>query len=101
MPKPLYQDRQLRIGYHPSSSEDHLLHVKEKEGQEMAYLIQRGILKELARTTRGGIERKIDNFNPEILIKIKEEGIGIDGLHVALCQAYIEEEERMRRFLQR
>ncbi len=94
--KSLYQDRQLRIEHHPSSSQDHLLYVKEKEGEEVEYLIQRGILRELARTPRGEIERKISNFSPEILTEVKREGIGVDGLHVALCQAYIEEEERMR-----
>jgi hypothetical protein len=49
-------------------------------------------LRELARTPRGGIEQKIINFNEPILLSIKEEGISIDGLHVALCQSYMAEE---------
>ena len=99
--KSLYQDRQLRIEHHPSSSQDHILYVKEKEGEDVEYLIQRGILRELAKTPRGGIEQKINNFNYEILAKIKEEGISIDELHVVFCQAHAEEEERVKRFVQR
>ena len=94
--KPLYQDKQLRIEYNPHYPEEHFLYIKDKEGDEVTYIIQRGILKELATTPRGGIEHKINNFSPEILFQIKEEKIGVDGLHVALCQANIEEEERMK-----
>lgn len=95
--QPLYKDDKLKIDYHPSSHEDHLLWIKDrKEG--LQYILQRGILHELATTPRGGIESKLSNFNPEILFHIKEEKIGIDGLHVAICQAYAEEEDRVRRY---
>ncbi len=94
--KPLYEDEQLMADYHPTSPEDHFLRIGGEGRKKIGYLIQHGILRELARTPRGEIESKIDAFNPEILAKIKEEGIKIDGLHVALCQAHIEEMERMK-----
>lgn len=91
----LYQDQQIKIGYLPYSAIDHILFIREGEtGEFREYLIQRGILKELATTPRGGIEQKIANFNERILSSIKKVGIKIDGLHVALCQAYQEEESR-------
>jgi len=96
--KPLYQDERLRIDYHPSSVEDHLVYIKERAGEEINYLIPRGILEELARTPRGRIERKINLWNDELVYRVKREGIGVDGLHVALCQAYIEQKERIRTF---
>ena len=94
--KPLYQDEKLKVDYLKNSPEDHLLYIKQKDGEEISFVIQRGILRELARTPRGGIERKIATFHDSILFVIKEEEITIDGLHVALCQAYAEEENRIR-----
>ena len=95
--KPLYQDEQLKIDY--LSGEDHLLFIKEKNGRETNYVIARGILSELATTPREGIERKIATFNDMILFALKKEGIGVDGLHIALCQAYAEEERRTNEFI--
>ncbi|MDD5651435.1 MAG: hypothetical protein PHF86_13640 [Candidatus Nanoarchaeia archaeon] len=89
---PLYKDDKLEINYLPNCIEDHFLSIGNKRG----YAIPRGILKELARTPRGGIERKINNFNESILSVLGQEGISVDGLHVAICQAYIEEEERYK-----
>ena len=97
--KPLYQDEQLKIDYFERAPEEHLLYIRdlhEKKGEEMSYVIPRGILSELATTSRGGIERKIAAFNDMILFALQKERIGIDGLHVALCQAYAEEERRIR-----
>jgi len=87
--EPLYQDERIKIDYLSTSPQDHLVFI---EGE--SYLLQRGLLKELAKTPRGGIESKIDNFNCDILFAIKKEGISVDGLHVALCQTYAEEESR-------
>lgn len=95
---PLYQDGQLKIDYLETSIEDHVLYIKRKEGDEWNYIIPRRILGELAKTQRGGIERKIATFNEDILFELRRQEIGIDGLHVALCQAYAEEEERINRF---
>ena len=92
--EPLYQDEKLKIDYHPTSIDDHLVYLKRKDGEEYGYIIQRGILRELALTKRGGIERKLFNSNETLLDAIKQEGISIDSMHVALCQAYHEQERR-------
>jgi len=91
--KPLYEDEQLKIDYLGTSIDDHELIIN----NEYSYVIPRGILEELATTKRGNVARKIHAFNELILYAIDKEGIGVDGLHVALCQAYIEEKERIRR----
>ena len=96
---PLYDDGKVKIDYYSNAPEEHVLHITDKKGESSGYLIQRGILRELAQTKRGGIESKISNFNDNILFAIKNEGISIDGLHVALCQAYSEEERRMNEFI--
>lgn len=92
----LYEDDKLRIGYLPDSPEDHLLYVG--DGKEFEYIIQRGILGEMARTSRGGIERMINQFNYNILHAIGEVGVSVDGLHVAICQAQMEENRRIQDF---
>lgn len=96
--KPLYKDDHIRIDYHNVSPQDHVLFILTKDREEITYLLQRGILRELATTPRGGIERKIENFNPELLFHINEVKIGVDGLHVAICQAYAEEEDRFTKY---
>ena len=92
--EPLYQDDKLKIEFH--ASEEHFVYLKSKTGEENCYFLPRGILREFARTKRGGIERKLFNSNENLLHAIEHEGISIDGLHVACCQAYVEEEERYR-----
>ena len=96
--KPLYQDDRIKVDYLPNSPEDHVIFIKEKEGEWLQYMLQRSLLRETAQTPRGNLERKVSNFNPELVDRIKTEGIGIDWLHVALCQAYIEEEKRIQNF---
>jgi len=95
--EPIYQDNQLKIEFH--ASEEYFLLLKDKKGKETSYLLPRGILQELAQTQRGGIERKIGAFNEEILHAAKQEGISVDSLHVALCQAYAEEERRFNEYM--
>jgi len=87
--KLLYEDEKLKIDYF-NFIEDHLLVIGEED-----YVIPRGVLKELATTPRGSIEQKLDNFNKNILFELNKNQIGVDGLHVAICQAHIEEERRM------
>ena len=96
--QPLYKDKQLEIDYLPTSPEDHILTVRGDE-RGINYLIPRGILNQLALTKRGGIESMIATFNEGILHAIKREHITVDGLHVAICQAYIEEERRVSLFV--
>lgn len=92
--KPLYQDEKLKIEYFRNPDE-HLVWISSNEHN---YIMQRGILEELAKTPRGCIEHKIEAFNSLLLSVIKESGIGVDGLHVAICQAYAEEERRAAQF---
>lgn len=96
--KPLYQDEKLKIDYLPNSIEDHLLYIK-GNNEERNFVIPRRVLSELARTPRGGIERKIATFNDGILYHLNKQGIGVDGLHIAICQASAEEEERIKDFI--
>lgn len=95
---PLYQDKKIRIDYLSHSVEDHLLFIKPECGEEIGYIIPRGVLSELARTKRGGIENKLNAMNPLILSEAKQVGIGVDGLHVALSQAFREEEDRFHQY---
>jgi len=91
---PLYKDNKITIDYSPIFVGDHRLSLKEKDGKTSYYNLQRGTLHELAITPPGGIEKKINNFNPSLLDALNKEEITIDALHIALCQAYIEEEVR-------
>lgn len=93
--KPLYQDDKLKIDYHPTSVEDYMLWIKEGSGDNISYIIPKGCLEDMAKATRGGIERIIHAFNDMILYAVKKEEISIDGLHVAICQAYAEEERQV------
>ncbi|MDD5133661.1 MAG: hypothetical protein PHD81_00760 [Candidatus Nanoarchaeia archaeon] len=94
--KPLYQDEEIKVDYLLNSFEDHRVYLKEGRGEELNYIIQRGILKDIARTPRGGLVSILSRCNPQILYALKEMDIEVDGLHVALCQAYAEQEERIR-----
>ena len=96
---PLYQDEQLKVDY-LSNSDDHFLEIG-KSNEQRRYVIQRGILEDLARSPRGDIEGKINTFNDLILYDLEREGVAIDGLHVALCQAFTEEQDRVRKFMSR
>ena len=95
--EPIYQDEQLKIEFH--ASEEYFVCLKDKTGEETGYFLPRGVLQELALTKRGGIERKLFNSNERLLHAIKEEGISIDSLHVALCQAYAEDERRRNEYM--
>lgn len=92
--EPLYQDGELKITYF-NGPEDHELFIKENR-----YIIQRGILRDLAETPRGGLISIIENWSPQILLGLESAGISVDGLHVAICQAYAEEERRVAKFVE-
>lgn len=100
--KPLYQDGTLKVDYLPTSPDDHFVSYNQLGAENIILVLQRGTLRDLALTKRGGIERKIANINPGFLLgvlpELKSEGIGMDGLHVVLCQAYFEEERRIADF---
>lgn len=96
--KPLYEDKELIINNNPSCPEEHILIIGLSEEYPRYHLLQRGVLEQLARTPYGGIEEILKDVNPIILYNLKKERIPIDGLHVALCQAYAEEERRIGDF---
>jgi hypothetical protein len=108
--EPLYQDSQLRIDYHPSSHEDHILYLKEDSmnslvsgsnpEDEFSFVLERGFLQDMARLPRGELEQMIDRIHPTLRVHLARGGVGVDGLHVAICQAYHEQEERMQHELQ-
>jgi hypothetical protein len=94
--EPLYQDSKLKVDYLPNS-EDHFLEIG-KDTNKKRYIIQRGVLEDLARSPRGDLERVINTVNDWILSDINREGISVDGLHVAFCQAYMTERDREAKF---
>jgi len=104
--KPLYEDGQLKITFLHSpepgendkiiSTEDHELWIKEKD-EDQRYALPRGCLNEFAQTKRDRLESKLRNMNPEIKSALEKNGLTIDSAHIAICQAYIENEERISR----
>jgi len=98
--KPLYEDKNFKIIYSNHAPEEHIIYISGKKPSS-GYYLPSGILRELAQTKRGGIESKINAFNEGMLYGLKQEGISIDGLHVALCQAYAEEESRMNDWIKK
>jgi len=96
--KPLYEDPQLMITNF-GSTDEHLLFVNEKIGEQINFIIPRGCLKEFAETPRGELERKLHDVNPLVIAELKQERIDVDYIHIALCQAYIENQRRYAEFL--
>lgn len=94
---PLYEDEQIKITLDPYSAEEQLLWIKEVgEEYKTNYLIPRSCLRDFALCPRGKLESRLQNISPEMTFDIKNK-IGIDGAHIAICQAYHENEERIRR----
>ncbi|MDP4012370.1 MAG: hypothetical protein Q8R00_02085 [Candidatus Nanoarchaeia archaeon] len=99
MTEHLYRDDKLKIDYFPNHTDDHLVYILDgNSGEELSYILPRGILDELARTPRGGIEDKLQWSFQQLLFALKKEKITLDGFHVAICQAFMEEEKRFAKF---
>ena len=96
--QPLYMDKQLTIDYLPQSPEDYQLIIKRKSGEEVGQILQRGVLEDLAKTSRERLETKIDTINPTFLHLLQLEEISIDLLHGALRDAHMEEKKRISDF---
>lgn len=92
--KPLYEDPDIRIEHHPRSHEDHLLYLK-RNGEELNYIIQRGILREIARTPRHEVEEIMRRINEIMVQDARQRGLSVDSLGYAIAQAYIEDERRI------
>ncbi|HLC78616.1 MAG TPA: hypothetical protein VJH92_05830 [Candidatus Nanoarchaeia archaeon] len=95
--EPLYQDEDMKITLlsdvdgNIKSGEDHELWLI-KSGNR--YIIQRGILKQLARTSRDDLGTLLERINPGIGISLRDAGLTYDSVGVAISQVYIEEQER-------
>ncbi|MFA5176137.1 MAG: hypothetical protein WC413_02665 [Candidatus Nanoarchaeia archaeon] len=96
--KPLYEDEVLRVTLLPNCIEDHAVYHK-VPGEEFECLLPlpRGVLREFALTKRGDLERRLSTINPMVLADLRNKNISVDGLHIAICQAYAEEERRFVR----
>ncbi len=104
---PLYEDGKLKITFLHSpepeeedkivSTEDHEIWIKDKT--QTRYALPRGCLNEFAQTERGRLESKLNNMNPEIKFTLEKNGLTIDSVHIAICQAYIKNEERYQKYL--
>ncbi|MBW2978519.1 hypothetical protein KY304_00210 [Candidatus Woesearchaeota archaeon] len=96
--KPLYEDSQFKIDYLANSGEDHYITVKLSEKDEISCVLQRHVLRELAKKPGGMLEKTIQVFNDNFMFCLEKKGIEIDKLHIAICQAYLEEQNRINRF---
>ena len=92
----LYQEDRLKVTYFPRNPDEHRLCVGEiVAGNYRTYVLQRGVLQELATTQAGELEKKVNILaNGMLSVDLKQQGIGMDKLHIALCQAVIEEQKR-------
>ncbi len=95
----LYADEDIEVGYLPDSPEDNYIAFTSDDPGRQEYLLQRGIVRELAETPRGdGLAQKLNNVNDLILLDARQRGLHQSDVHVAICQAYREQEERYQRF---
>jgi len=97
MPKeePLYDDGQIRINHYEKSPECHEMRITKPE--EKYVLLQRGVLEDLARTSRKNLKRKLAVINPPLAYFLEENKL-VDAVGLAVSQAYIEETERFEAF---
>ena len=96
--KPLYEDKQFRIDYLANSGEDHYITVKLSEKERHSCILERFVLREMAKKTSEMFESTLRTVDDIFLNILKKKNIGIDKLHIAICQAYIEEKDRSNRF---
>ena len=92
--EPLYIDDKIKIDYHPTSVEDHILELG-----SFGYTLARGVLEDFARVPKEELVGRIHTYNSMILGGLGRSDIGIDGLHATLSQAYEEEERRIKEFV--
>ncbi|MBT3835791.1 hypothetical protein HOD05_02970 [Candidatus Woesearchaeota archaeon] len=92
--EPLYEDKNIKIDYHPTSGEDHFI-----EFGSFRYTLARGVLEDFARVPREHLVGRIETYNSMILGGLGRSDVGIDGLYDALCQAYAEEGRRIRAYV--
>ena len=92
--EPLYEDEQIKIGYFDNESWDYLLEIKStSHPNNYCGFLPKRVLKKIAETPRGKLENKLEAVSPKIKDYLKSD-LSIDSLHIALCQAYQEEQNR-------
>ncbi len=95
--KPLYEDDKLKIGYLENSPEDHVLYIK-TESEELQFIIQRHILRSLAKAEGGDLVRIIQTISPTLFSIAERQGIGPKEIHDAIRKAYATEEENRQKW---
>ncbi|MBU3896844.1 MAG: hypothetical protein KJ697_02840 [Nanoarchaeota archaeon] len=86
--KPLYEDNKIKIGYFQNSAEDHTMIIKESN---MQFILQRGVLEELSKTSRDRLIDKLSAIDPMFPHLLDERKISQDYLQIVLAQAHINE----------
>ena len=95
MPQILYKDSKIQIEVYHRDEDSHILRINHQ-----SYLLQRGILNELSRTTgRHNIERKLNTVDDRILLQLEEDSVDPNDLYLALAQARITELEKYAEYL--
>ncbi|MDD5192603.1 MAG: hypothetical protein PHH54_03085 [Candidatus Nanoarchaeia archaeon] len=98
MEEPLYKDNQIQIKI-DNGPQDHLMGIKRAEENEFdTYVpLPRGSLMHFSLTPRGKLESELENMNPMINIFLKQAGLTANDAHIAILQAYIEDERRIQK----
>lgn len=100
--KPLYEDVDLKITYlldekgNMKEAGEHELHITNSENR---YVLQRGILKELAFSDRPGLVGILRNLNPHLMVNLMIHGLTPDAVGVAAHQAIVESEKRFEEYM--
>lgn len=92
----LYADEDIEVGYLAHSPDDNYVAFLAGGHDRDEYILQRGILREFAETSRDGLTQKLNQVNEMILMDARQRGLTQDSVHVAICQAYIENERRYK-----
>lgn len=96
--RPLYNDGQIEIDYHPTSDQDHLLRIVCREGRRSTFPLQRGVLEHLAGTKIEDFVGRLQRLDSRLLNVLDREGIFAETLHHAIVQAYEREQEEIKEF---
>jgi hypothetical protein len=95
--KPVYEDEQFRIVRNLLTSDcyDMWIGKRQEDGtSRIHFYLPRGVLKDLAETNIGELERKLNLLSPEMTFALKEGRIDWMNLSLSLGQAVLEEERR-------
>ena len=105
--QPLYQDSLIKVEKHPTSIDDHILSINEGKTGWRKYLLQRGILEELAKTPVAAAVNKVKTINEFILKSLETDsmsghvGLNFLYLHTVLRTAYAAEEKSRQEYVEK